>query len=228
MYWENLVFDAEKPHEQGTYWEELLRGETLSDNAGGFETRLPFSKASYLDLCFPQVDEIAESTQRVFPILVEASKFEETSTLGLRRARRVLRDLAGREYRVLKSGDGSRQYRLAAVEIQSSDPVRDAEFWAEVTGFLPSSQDPSILRHADTSIPLLVLVQEEHRKGDHKCSVHLDLRLEAGDDMHLIFERLKSLGSQELDHGWGEVPWRVFLDPSGNEFCILPYTKPVS
>lgn len=30
------------------------------------------------------------------------------------------------------------------------------------------------------------------------------------------------LGGRELAHDWGALPWRVYQDPSGNEFCILP------
>ena len=30
------------------------------------------------------------------------------------------------------------------------------------------------------------------------------------------------LGGHERDHDWGELPWRVVTDPSGNELCLLP------
>jgi len=29
-------------------------------------------------------------------------------------------------------------------------------------------------------------------------------------------------GRRELHAGWGDLPWRVFADPSDNEFCVLP------
>jgi hypothetical protein len=48
-------------------------------------------------------------------------------------------------------------------------------------------------------------------------------------------ERLLGLGARHLDIGqrdvpWvvladlegGELPWRLYADPSGNEFCVLP------
>ena len=34
--------------------------------------------------------------------------------------------------------------------------------------------------------------------------------------------RVVELGGRELDPGWGELPWRVVADPSGNELCLLP------
>ncbi len=29
-------------------------------------------------------------------------------------------------------------------------------------------------------------------------------------------------GGRELHPGCGELAWRVYQDPSGNEFCVLP------
>ena len=34
--------------------------------------------------------------------------------------------------------------------------------------------------------------------------------------------RVVELGGRELDPDWGELPWRVVTDPSGNELCLLP------
>ena len=55
-----------------------------------------------------------------------------------------------------------------------------------------------------------------------KNQLHLDLRLEAGDDAAEAFGRAEALGAVRLEHDWGDLPWTPFLNPSGNEFCILP------
>ena len=42
------------------------------------------------------------------------------------------------------------------------------------------------------------------------------------DDADAVVARVVELGGRELDPGWGELPWRVVTDPSGNELCLLP------
>jgi len=55
-----------------------------------------------------------------------------------------------------------------------------------------------------------------------KNRLHLDIRLEAGDDPDAVVARVLELGGRGLDPDWGELPWRVMTDPSGNELCLLP------
>lgn len=50
----------------------------------------------------------------------------------------------------------------------------------------------------------------------------LDLRLQAGDDPDDVAAGIAGRGGRELHPAWGELPWRHFADPSGNEFCVLP------
>ena len=59
-------------------------------------------------------------------------------------------------------------------------------------------------------------------KGTGKNRLHLDLRLETGRRPGPRARRIGELGGRELDPGWGDLPWRVFADPSGNELCLLP------
>mgnify|MGYP003124422945 CR=1 FL=1 len=40
MYLENIVFDAVDPRRLGTFWQDLLGAELLTDSPEGFETRL--------------------------------------------------------------------------------------------------------------------------------------------------------------------------------------------
>jgi hypothetical protein len=55
-----------------------------------------------------------------------------------------------------------------------------------------------------------------------KNQLHLDLRLEADDDLAALVEHVEGLGAVRLDHDWGDLPWTSLQDPSGNEFCFLP------
>ena len=48
------------------------------------------------------------------------------------------------------------------------------------------------------------------------------MRLEAGDDPEQVAAGIVARGGAEFFPDWGELPWRVFRDPSGNEFCVLP------
>ena len=223
MYWENLVFDAAMPHEQGKYWEELLDTETFTDNEGGLETRLQFSGGRYLDLCFPTVSDPEPASQRVFPVLASSGCIASSDAGKKNPPREERNDIAGRQYFVLNgSAERARPLNLFAVELRSANPERDAQFWANLTGFRTDSQDPTVLVHPSGTGALIRLVPEMQPKTAAKSSVHLDLRLEPGDDTKQIVEMVQEQGGTELDHKWGEVPWRVFLDPSGNEFCILP------
>ena len=60
-------------------------------------------------------------------------------------------------------------------------------------------------------------------KGTTKNRLHLDVRLETGDDPDDTAASIAERGGRELHHPeWGELPWRHYADPSGNEFCVLP------
>lgn len=222
MYWENLVFDASNPHEQGIFWEELFSAETLSDNSGGYETRLQFSDDCFLDLCFPTVNDPSICAQRVFPVVIESNADDYVSTASYLAPRRKLQDRAGRDYFVVEPGDGSGRFRLLAVEVWSANPVRDTKFWSTLTGWKQATQALTLLQHPNQVGPLLGIVPEEQSKAETKSSIHLDLRMDPADDVEQVVARVEQLGGSEYHHAWGEVPWRVFLDPSGNEFCILP------
>lgn len=52
--------------------------------------------------------------------------------------------------------------------------------------------------------------------------MHLDVRLQHGDDADAVAHGIVARGGVELHPDWGDLPWRIFADPSGNEFCVLP------
>jgi hypothetical protein len=81
---------------------------------------------------------------------------------------------------------------------------------------------PRSLRHLSLRGPLLELCPETAPKATTKNRLHLDIRLETGDDPDGVEARIAEGGGRELHPEWGELPWRLYQDPSGNEFCVLP------
>jgi predicted enzyme related to lactoylglutathione lyase len=112
---------------------------------------------------------------------------------------------------------------IAALPLDSADPDRDAGFWSWLTGWTHAAGvAPRSLRHPSMRGPLLELCHEPAPKGAAKNRLHLDVRLEAGDDPDRVAAGVAERGGRELHMEWGDLPWRHFGDPSGNEFCILP------
>ena len=113
---------------------------------------------------------------------------------------------------------------IAALPLDSADPDRDAEFWSWLTGWTDAAGvAPRSLRHPSLRGPLLELCPEPAPKGTTKNRLHLDIRLETGDDPDGVAAGIAERGGRELHHPeWGELPWRLYADPSGNEFCVLP------
>ena len=112
---------------------------------------------------------------------------------------------------------------LAALPLESAEPGRDAEFWSWMTGWTEVAGDaPCSLRHPSRRGLVLELCTERAVKGSAKNSPHLDVRLEQGDDPDDVAAGIALRGGREVHPGWGELPWRLFQDPTGNEFCALP------
>lgn len=220
MYWENMVFDSETPKEHGKFWEELLHCQMLTDNEGGYETRLHLPEQRYLDFCFPMVQDPDRTIQRAHLILAPSA-----GPLGGRgndpgQALESRRDSAGNEY-LLCAGEERKGLELVALQLACSDPLRDATFWSKLMGWDIVSQIPMTLAHPSGLGPQLIFVPDESPKTSRKNALHLDLRLEAGESLDEALATVRSLGGEELDQQWGTLPWKVFTDPSGNEFCIL-------
>ncbi|MDH2413848.1 VOC family protein [Nocardioides sp. CER19] len=115
---------------------------------------------------------------------------------------------------------------LTALRLESADPTRDLAFWQRLTGWEPAaSSDVPGLQHPSGRGPVLALVPEKKPKPEAKNRTHLDLRLEVGDDADAVAAWIADRGGRELHFDWGDLPWRHFADPSGNEFCVLPARK---
>jgi hypothetical protein len=236
MYLENLVVDAVEPQRLGRFWEAVVGGERLTDEPDAYETRLAVDGGPVLDLCFQRVAEPPSPSPRLHVDLIggvhQAEEVERLLDLGAQHLDVgqgdvpwvVLADPEGNpccvvEERAVYADTGP----IAALPLDSADPERDALFWSWLTGWTRAAGVTPSLRHPSLRGLLLELCPEQSRKGATKNRLHLDVRLEAGDDPDAVAAGIAERGGREVLHPeWGELPWRFYEDPSGNELCVLP------
>jgi Glyoxalase-like domain len=236
VYLENVVVDATNPQALGRFWETALGTRTLTDEPDAFETRLTVPDGPVLDLCFQRVPEPPHEPQRLHLDLQggaqQQSVVDRLVTSGAVPADIgqgqmpwvVLADPEGNPFCVMEERAAYVDARpVAALPLDVADPGRDRDFWSWLTGWVPVEGSGLLsLRHPSRRGPLLELCPEVQPKGPDKNRMHLDLRLEPGDDTEAVARGIADRGGRELHFDWGELPWRTFADPSGNEFCVLP------
>ena len=237
MYLENLVFDAIDPRRLGRFWEAALGCETLTDEPDGFETRLHHPGGPDLDLCFQRVPEPPSEPLRLHLDLRGGDQQQEIVDRLLGLGARyldigqhdvpwvVLGDVEGNPFCVMEERESYVDTGpIAALPLDSKDPDRDGELWRWLTGWVATSgAAPVSLRHPSGRGPLLELCPEAQPTGSGKNRLHLDLRLESGEDPDQVGRGIVERGGREFEHDWGTLPWRVYVDGSGNQFCVLPY-----
>lgn len=248
MYLENLVLDAVDPQRLGRFWEAVLGGERLTDEPEGFETRLGIPGGPVLDLCLQRVPDLPSQQPRLHVKLLggpgqsgQSAQVERLLGLGARHLDLGQRDvpwavLADPEGNPCRVAEPRAAYvdtgPIAALLLDSADPDRDAEFWSWLTGWnAAAGVAPRTLRHPSRRGPLLELWPESAPKAatgpGAKNRWHLDLRLEAGEDADGVAALITTRGGREVRHPeWGDLPWRHYEDPSGNEFCVLRASGP--
>jgi len=115
--------------------------------------------------------------------------------------------------------------RWGSVQIDCSDPVALAAFWAAILG---SEVDETIgvppnyvvVTPTATGGPWLSFQRVPEAKAT-KNRLHLDLVV---DDLDTASSRIAELGgragsAEDLEeYGYR---WRIMLDPEGNEFCVI-------
>jgi predicted enzyme related to lactoylglutathione lyase len=236
MQLENLVIDAQQPQTLGRFWEAALETERLTDEPDIFETRLTIAGGPVLDLCFQRVTEPPMPSPRLHPDLLggarQAELVERLLELGARPldigqgavAWVVLADPEGNPLCVMEErAEYVDTGPIAAFPLDSADPDRDAQFWSWLTGWTDAAGvAPRTLRHPSLQGPLLELCPQRSAKGPAKNRLHFDVRLDAGEDADEVASAIAERGGHEFHPGWGDLPWRHYTDPSGNEFCVLP------
>lgn len=230
MYLENIVFDAVDPQRTGRFWQDLLGCQQLSDSAEGFETRYAVTGGPTLDLCFQPVPVPSAGPERLHLVLhgLAASGPDADQNPDQDTAHE---DPEGNGYRILGGRpNGTEPCQLAAIHLDSAAPTRDLEFWSWLSGWVraeaggaPAGDTPGpvALQHRSQRGPLLEFVPAP-AATEAKNRVHLDVRLESGEDAAETAALITARGGRELHPDWGVLPWRVYQDPSGNEFCVLP------
>lgn len=230
------MWQAREPRRLGRFWAEALGAEVLSESADLVEARLALGPDVFLDLCHERVGTPSGAPQRLHLDLTGAEHQDEVVerllALGARHADVgqgdvpwvVLADPEGNAFCVMedrpvyRGGSGP----VAALPLDSADPDRDTRFWAALTGWRATADDPHALRHPSGLGPLLELLPEpQPRRGP--SPLHLDVRPDDGDDPVALL----------LDHGGRVLPqpapglgWTVCADPSGNEVCLLGVEPP--
>ena len=235
MRLENLVFDAHEPAVLGCFWAAALGAEPGYQADGAYEARLHVLGGPWLDLCFQRVPERASSGPRVHLDLhggveqqVVVDRLLALGAVPLDIGQHdvpwvVLGDPEGNAFCVMEERTAYQDTGpIAAVPVDSSDPLRDAAFWEMLTGWVPvQGAVDHTLRHPSGRGPLLEFCPEREKKRV-KNRLHLDVRVEPGEDSADAAERALDLGGSRVAHHWGDdLPWTVMRDPSDNEFCIL-------
>lgn len=234
MRLENLDVDARDPRRLADFWAAALGAEPLTDNEAGVEVRLPLTGGRFLDLCFERVPDPSPAKSRVHPDLTGGVRQQEVveRLLGLGASPAdigqqdvpwvVLADPEGNAFCVM---DEREAYRgtgvLTSLVLEGTEPHRDADFWAVATGWeRVAGVAEASLRHPSGTGPLLEFLTESGPKRG-KNRMHLDVR--PGPDDGPVTSRLLALGAAVVADD-PELPWTVYTDPSGNEFCILAPT----
>ena len=225
MLLENVVFDARVPQHLGRFWEAAVGGERLTDGPEGYETRSAVDDGPVLDLCFQPVAEPAVEPSRL--VLQLAGEVERLLGLGARSldggrgTQARLADPEGNPFSVVADPPpAGADCGLVALLLDTADPVRDAAFWSWLTGWHVTA--PGHLRHPSGRGPRLELREQSASKGGGKSRLHLDVRLDEGEDPDAVEAGIVERGGARFEPGWGELPWRSYTDPSGNELCVLP------
>ncbi|WP_019811761.1 VOC family protein [Saccharomonospora halophila] len=232
MRLENIVWDAREPRRLGEFWAAALGAETSTDRPDHYEARLSFGEDFFLDLCFQPVASPSTSPARLHLDLAGGARqdavVERLLALGAVHADIgqgevpwvVLADPEGNAFCVMEHRDayvGAEP--IAALPLDSAAPERDAAFWSGITGWIPfDGPAPATLRHPSGRGPLLEFCSEpEPKRGKNR--LHLDVRLGGDDDT--VLDRLAESGADRIGRSAPGLPWTVFADPSGNEFCVL-------
>ncbi len=240
MFLENLTIDATEPRTLGRFWESLLDTRTLTDEPDLFETRLVVPDGPVLDLCFARVPEAVAPAPRLHLDIsggvLQGDVVARALSLGARHLDIgqgdvpwvVLADPEGNPFCVMEARpEYAASGPIAALPLDSSNPHRDSDLWARLSGWEKvETRMPAALRHPSGRGPLLELCPQLAAKGTEKNRLHLDIRLEPEDDEAAAVSVVEEAGGWALHPGWGELPWRVMADPSGNELCLLPARSP--
>lgn len=117
------------------------------------------------------------------------------------------------------------QITLGAINLEAQDPTALAEFWASVTGAIPSPSGDSVYLPPAGPGGFAMFFQPMTGPRPEHQAAHLDLTVPWGTRQTEV-ERLVRLGAT---HQWDvldEVPhvqWTTLADREGNLFCVAEH-----
>lgn len=117
----------------------------------------------------------------------------------------------------MPEGLSSLQPGVDCLCVDCSDPPGLAAWWQQLVGGDVSIDSDGDVMLAGEGMRLLFLSVPEHKVGKNR--LHLDLRATSFDT---AIDAAVALGAQRADDVYDGPRWKVFRDPEGNEFCILP------
>lgn len=234
----NLVIDAARPRVLADFWAALLGWRVAAEEPDEVDVRAPETDGWDLDLVFVPVPEPKEVKNRIHldlsseTLAHQAELVSRAVELGGSRVDVgqgdvpwvVLADPEGNEFCVLEprdryAGTGA----VASIVVDAHYPERMAAFWARLTGRSVGARDEGGLVGLSAPAgrgPWLEFLRNDDVKRV-KNRVHLDVAPPAGADHAAVVSEVVATGAAPADLGGPDLPWRVLMDPEGNEFCVL-------
>jgi catechol 2,3-dioxygenase-like lactoylglutathione lyase family enzyme len=117
--------------------------------------------------------------------------------------------------------------RLSGVSLECRDPALLADFYSQLTGWPVVYADPdwySVGESEKTGFHLSFQRSPEHRPPawpDPASSMQLHLHFRVN-DLAAAERVVLALGGTKFDHQPGHDRSRVYADPAGHPFCLVP------
>jgi predicted enzyme related to lactoylglutathione lyase len=236
----HMVIDAIDISLMSHFWAAALNWEVDYDGADGADVwpaGFEYPAASALPLVFVPVPEPKTGKNRLhLDLATQSLEHQQELVSQLRDLGAtpvdigqvevpwvVLADPEGNEFCVLEPRPVYLDTGpVAAVVVDSADPVALASFWALAGGWASHGEQDGVfrLRSPEATGPYLEFLPSSDAKQG-KNRVHLDIAPFTGDDHAADTAALLEAGAVPADVGQGDVSWAVLGDPEGNEFCVL-------
>jgi hypothetical protein len=241
----HLVVDATDPERLAGFWAAALGWEAHVTSPAGEPEEIGVWPPGYrypdpavVPLLFVPVPEAKAGKNRVHLDLASPSAADQAATVARLRDRGavpadigqrdvpwvVLADPEGNELCVLEPRDVYRDTGpVAAIVVDSDDPVALAGFWTGTAGWELTTDDPGFarLRSPAGTGPYLEFLRVPGPRQS-KNRLHPDVAPFPGGDTAAEAARLRADGAVPADVGQSaDVPWIVLADPEGNELCVL-------
>jgi predicted enzyme related to lactoylglutathione lyase len=233
-----VVFDADRLRLVAEFWAELLgwgvtvarpdEVDVAAPDPDGLELALTFLPASHakqgknrihLDLASRSLDHQRVQVDRALSLGARCIDIGQGAVPWV-----VLADPEGNEFCLLEPRE---QYvdtgAVAAIVVDTHDPVRLAEFWSAASGWPVEHCGAQVagLRSATGLGSWLEFVRTtDVKRGRNR--LHLDLASFPADSQADEVARLRAAGAIPIEAGGaGGAPGHVLADPETNEFCLL-------